>query len=233
LELADEDAFKDGSWRYEEDNIFICLENYECGASMTWAHFFPDEPDPELIRYVRDRDLWQKTLYKTEEINAYLQLQNKTIACWDRLHLDMQTTEGRQAIINVGTYLLQQRNQMIAKIVEDGTVPITICGIEGLACNAPYQFASDIGHILATKSGTFGCVWSQQADKDDPSVVQINFSLRSNGLDVSAIAKELGGGGHNNAAGFILKQPLIDGHINVWNNAEKDPKGYVRSISNG
>jgi nanoRNase/pAp phosphatase (c-di-AMP/oligoRNAs hydrolase) len=38
----------------------------------------------------------------------------------------------------------------------------------------------------------------------------IQFSLRSRGeLDVSAIAKKLGGGGHKNAAGFQL--PLIRG----------------------
>jgi oligoribonuclease NrnB/cAMP/cGMP phosphodiesterase (DHH superfamily) len=185
---------------------------------MVWDYFFSSDYTPELIKYVRDRDLWTKELYKTEEINAYLQLQEKSIARWDQLHEDMKTIEGRQAIINVGTYLLQQRKQMIDKLVEDGTVPIVICGIVGLACNAPYTFASDLGHILATRSGTFGCVWSQQADKDDPSVVMVNFSLRSDGLDVSAIAKEMGGGGHNNAAGFVLRQPLIDGHINVWNN---------------
>lgn len=69
--------------------------------------------------------------------------------------------------------------------------------VSGLAANAPAFLASDLGHELANKSGTFGLVWSMAGDG------QIHCSLRSNGdYDVSAIAKAFGGGGHRNAAGF-------------------------------
>ena len=68
-------------------------------------------------------------------------------------------------------------------------VPVLIQHIDDLA--------SDLGHELANKSGTFGLVWSMAGDG------QIHCSLRSNGdYDVSAIAKAFGGGGHRNAAGF-------------------------------
>ena len=71
------------------------------------------------------------------------------------------------------------------------------CFASGLAANAPAVLASDLGHELANKSGTFGLVWSMAGDG------QIHCSLRSNGdYDVSAIAKAFGGGGHRNAAGF-------------------------------
>ena len=61
----------------------------------------------------------------------------------------------------------------------------------------PYFLASDLGHELANKSGTFGLVWSMAGDG------QVHCSLRSNGsYDVSAIAAAFGGGGHRNAAGF-------------------------------
>jgi len=69
--------------------------------------------------------------------------------------------------------------------------------VSGLAANAPAFLASDLGHELANKSGTFGLVWSMAGDG------QVHCSLRSNGeYDVSAIAKAFGGGGHRNAAGF-------------------------------
>ena len=69
--------------------------------------------------------------------------------------------------------------------------------VSGLAANAPAFLASDLGHELANKSGTFGLVWSMAGDG------QVHCSLRSNGeYDVSAIAKVFGGGGHRNAAGF-------------------------------
>jgi len=70
--------------------------------------------------------------------------------------------------------------------------------VEGLAANCPPHLTSDVGHELATKSGTFGLCWTLSQ-----TGLVAKCSLRSNGeYDVSAIAKVFGGGGHRNAAGF-------------------------------
>ena len=72
------------------------------------------------------------------------------------------------------------------------------CEIAGLAANCPPHLTSDVGHELATKSGTFGLCWTLSQEG-----LVAKCSLRSNGdYDVSAIAKTFGGGGHRNAAGF-------------------------------
>jgi uncharacterized protein len=69
--------------------------------------------------------------------------------------------------------------------------------LSGLAVNTP-QHISEVGHELASASGTYGLVWYY-----DGKAKMANCSLRSNGdYDVSAIAKAFGGGGHKNAAGF-------------------------------
>lgn len=79
---------------------------------------------------------------------------------------------------------------------------------DGLACNAPAHLASDLGHELANKSGTFGLVWSVAGD------LAVHCSLRSNGdYDVSAIAKAFGGGGHRNAAGFSTNIDTLMGWL--------------------
>ena len=95
---------------------------------------------------------------------------------------------------NVQAALKQARATSIRVLLsEDGFAPV----LNGLAANAPAFLASDLGHELANKSGTFGLVWSMAGDG------QVHCSLRSNGeYDVSAIAKAFGGGGHRNAAGF-------------------------------
>lgn len=80
--------------------------------------------------------------------------------------------------------------------------------VSGLSTNAPAFLASDLGHELANKSGTFGLVWSMAGDG------QIHCSLRSNGdYDVSAIAKTFGGGGHRNAAGFSTNVETLLGWL--------------------
>jgi len=69
---------------------------------------------------------------------------------------------------------------------------------EGLAINATAEYASDVGNLLAIKSGTYGAVWNYLG------LGKYQISLRSIGdYDVSIIAKYYGGGGHKNAAGFI------------------------------
>ena len=78
--------------------------------------------------------------------------------------------------------------------------------VEGLAANCPPHLASDVGHQLATASGTYGLLW--YINKEGKCLC----SLRSNGdYDVSAIARAFGGGGHKNAAGFEVDiQTLLE-----------------------
>lgn len=69
---------------------------------------------------------------------------------------------------------------------------------KGLAVNTNVHM-SEVGHELANQSGSYGLVWYLGSDN------MAKVSLRSNGdYDVSAIAKQFGGGGHKNAAGFSL-----------------------------
>jgi nanoRNase/pAp phosphatase (c-di-AMP/oligoRNAs hydrolase) len=62
--------------------------------------------------------------------------------------------------------------------------------------NCNHYFASDVGHVLA-KDHPFSASYY---DTNDGRV----FSLRSaeGCIDVSVVAKHLGGGGHASAAGF-------------------------------
>jgi hypothetical protein len=75
---------------------------------------------------------------------------------------------------------------------------MTIAGHTVPACNVPYMWASDAGHIMAQGHPFAACFWIDGKE--------IAFSLRSapDGLDVSEIAKRFGGGGHKHAAAFKL-----------------------------
>ena len=79
--------------------------------------------------------------------------------------------------------------------------------LSGLACNATLHI-SELGHVLATQSGTYALIWYVSQDN------KVKCSLRSNGdYDVSAIAKAFGGGGHKNAAGFETDIDTLMGWI--------------------
>lgn len=188
----------DTKWRGVIANADIFLDNAECGASLCWKHFNPDSKLPRLIEYVRDYDLWQyKYGEDTKYINKVLSAASKTIETWDELAERCEQARTLADMLYDGKRL-QEKHDTLCNEVAEKAVPATIAGEKGLMVECPRELASDVGHILATKCGTFGALVSVNVAEN-----KVNYSLRSNGdYDVSAICKQFGGGGHKNAAGF-------------------------------
>ena len=203
-------------------SIHIVLDNAECGASLCWKHLINTDRTaemPELIKYVKDYDLWQFRLKHTKEINKYLKGKPKNIPTYSKLLTNFENETFVGYYVDLGGVLLEYESKLEDDLISQGVCPLVIEGISGLSCNAPAQFSSNIGHKLALESKTFGAVWSQLADG------KIAFSLRSNGdeCDVSKLAELMGGGGHKNAAGFSFMSPSYDVErgITLWS---KEPE---------
>jgi len=210
---------------------YVVLDDNFSGAYLAWEAFPPGTEVPMLIQHIDDRDRWQFKLDGTKEFHAALRSYepwsfeqwkelNQQLEMWDEFNV------GPHFIFKEGIAILRAHNQNVqaalkqAKkcevfkwapfanapgVVIDG---FTRYSLFGLAANAPSFLASDLGHELANKSGTFGLVWSMAGDG------QIHCSLRSNGdYDVSAIAKAFGGGGHRNAAGFSTDTDTLMGWL--------------------
>ena len=204
---------------------YVVLDDNFSGAYLAWEYFHPGTEVPMLIQHIDDYDRWQFKMRGTKEIaRAIRSYQPWSFDQWEGLLLDehygSMCTEGgailRAHNQNVQSALKQARLCVIIPAIIDSAASYKapwawgnsaefgdfrfagdFCFARGLAANAPAFLASDLGHELANKSGTFGLVWSMAGDG------QIHCSLRSNGdYDVSAIAKVFGGGGHRNAAGF-------------------------------
>ena len=184
---------------------YTLLDDNKSGAMLAWEYFHLGTEVPMLIQHIDDYDRWQFKLIGTKALHAaFASYKPWTfdqwkvwINDWDLMHRDDMVLEGLAVLRahnqNVQTALKQTVECKITIYTEQYGCTREI----GLACNAPSFLASDLGHELANKSGTFGLVWSMAGDG------QIHCSLRSNGeYDVSAIAKAFGGGGHRNAAGF-------------------------------
>ena len=194
---------------FESDDGTIVLNNSKSGAMLAWEYFHPDTEVPMLIQHIDDRDRWQFKLDGSKELHAALaSYQPWTFEQWREIFLcglfEKETWRVPEEIYMEGRAILRAHNQHVQAVLKQAKncfLDITTDGYRtypvGLAANAPAFLASDLGHELANKSGTFGLVWSMAGDG------QVHCSLRSNGdYDVSAIAKAFGGGGHRNAAGF-------------------------------
>jgi len=182
------------------DDAYILLDKKECGASLCWKFFFNEGPLPKLIQYVRDYDLWKFNYKETKDLNFYFRVKNKTMTSWRELATSLNFN--RAEIIYRGKAIRKYHDNLVQDYIEQAEACVfDIQGgpYSGLCTNASGHFASDVGTELALKSKTFGATWYQLKGGN------IQWSLRSNGdFDVSKIAKVFGGGGHKNAAGFIL-----------------------------
>ena len=190
----------------------VILDNNKSGAMLAWEYFHPGTEVPMLIKHIDDYDRWQFKLNGTKEINKALwSFTPWTFPLWQEIIDDDQYG----SMWSQGSAILRAHDQNVAKTVKEATMHCKLSTyttdsygaiFEGLAANCPPFLQSDVGHELATQSGTFGLLWC--IDKDN----QCKCSLRSNGdYDVSAIAKAFGGGGHRNAAGFTTDiQTLLE-----------------------
>lgn len=174
------------------ENLELHFDPAHSGCGLAWKYFHADEPLPQLLAHIEDRDLWRHQLSGTREI---------TLALYPRLPLAFAEVECQELsdLRAEGTLLLRHQERIVQGLLK-ASHPLTLLGISGLAVNAPTQFASEVGEVLARKSGTFGLVYHFHGGRD-----RWECSLRSQGdFDVAAIATRLGGGGHRNAAGFKL-----------------------------
>ena len=198
----------------------VALDNNKSGAMLAWEYFHPGTEVPMLIRHIDDRDRWQFKMSGSRELHAAMDsLKPWTFSRWDLLfHVDGIRLE---ALKDEGSAILRAHSQHVQAALKQAKTCVVrwgcwkeMCGAigfrEAVGCsaNAPAFLASDLGHELANKSGTFGLVWSMAGDG------QIHCELRSNGdYDVSAIAKCFGGGGHRNAAGFSVEMSTLLGWL--------------------
>ena len=170
------------------DTVF---ELEKSGAGIAWDWFFPDEPRPMLINHIEDRDLWKFKYPMTREIQAAVFSYEYDFKIWDSLFaMDLKILETEGAAIE------RKHFKDIKELMKVVTRKFLIGGYEVPIANLPYTLTSDAGHLLADGFPFAGCYW----DTPDGRV----FSLRSrdDGMDVSEIAKQYGGGGHVHASGF-------------------------------
>lgn len=166
------------------------------GARITWDYFFPNMPPPQLLLHVEDRDLWRFAIRKTREIQASVFAYPYEFKTWDYL-------------MSVNTDILAQEGEVIERkhfkdireLVKVVTRRMVIGGYNVPVANLPYTFTSDAGHLLAKGEAFAACYWDTPQGRV--------FSLRStdDGVDVSEVAEQYGGGGHAHSSGFRSSYP--------------------------
>ncbi|MEK7554462.1 MAG: DHHA1 domain-containing protein [Patescibacteria group bacterium] len=169
------------------------------GAVLAWHYFHPKKQVPLFLRYVEDVDLWKFSLPNTKVVSVLFELIPHEFKAWDRFVTNFEHPHIRKRLIEKGKAMREYEEALMRRILTRA-VRVTWHRKTCYAVNSSI-FASELGHELALMSSSrIGVVWHQFSQG-------LRVSLRSEGnVDVTRIARKYGGGGHRNAAGFLLKK---------------------------
>lgn len=174
--------------------IIAWFDMNKSGARMAWEFCHPGLEVPRLLLHVEDRDLWRFDLPYTKHVSAALRSYKHSFERWDAM------CEGEVSpLIRDGGAILRAHEKNVAQHCENAYMDV-VGGVIVPVVNVPYHYASDCADALlkAHPDAPFAAAWFRRKDG------KLQYSLRSRDdrQDVSEIAKNYGGGGHRNAAGF-------------------------------
>lgn len=192
------------------------------GAVIAWKHFAGEErPVPDILEYIQDRDLWKWELEQSREVSAALDALPRDFREWDRRFAGGERRRGPlvrlpaalrrlargeragespvRKIAAEGAAILRANRQQVNRITAN-TRFRSIGGYLVPVVNTPVLISEACERLLELHpDAPFAAAWYQTRERG------AKWSLRSrdgSDTDVSAVARQLGGGGHPHAAGF-------------------------------
>ena len=176
----------------------VTIDNDECGMSLAYKRFFPEYLHPRIVNYVKDRDLWQWKMPESRAVSAYISSFPFDFHVWEEIEYKLDYEF--HTVVREGNAILRYTDRIVDELCAMGSED-RLFGYDVPVVNSPV-LQSEIGNRLLDyyPDAPFSAVYHVLKNGNK------KFSLRSadDRLDVGRIAKELGGGGHRNAAGLVI-----------------------------
>lgn len=189
-----------GGWNHHRSvagNPVALFDMDRSGAQMAWDYFH-DGARPFLVDVVADRDLWRWEIDQSREINAVIGSHEMTWDTWHDLAARLQADADRARVAAEGEAILRAHDKLVRQVIDVSRRRMVIGGYDVPVAAAPYALASDVAGTMA-EGESFAATYV-----DGPKGRAFSLRSRGDGVDVSEIAAEFGGGGHRNAAGFLV-----------------------------
>lgn len=182
-------------------NVVAEFDMQQSGAMLAWRFCFPGEPVPLLIEHIADRDLWRFKLEHTRKLSLLLRSFDYDLDMWNIIAEGLEHETDRLRWLGEAVAIERFYDRRIADIADTATLR-KLGEHDGVpVAHAPYSFVSDVAHVLLERhpEAPFAAVIVDAYGGR-------TWSLRSEDsrVDVSAVARGYGGGGHRNAAGFRM-----------------------------
>lgn len=170
-----------------------------CGAALVWDYFFPEREYPEALRLIDDYDRWIFSLGERTELFRFgLETlpHDPGQELWDHLLFGGVEIGGQKPtdyVISRGDAAIAYRNGLCSNYVRNYGFESEFEGHRCFCMNLYTIGSKAFGGKLKEYPICIGFVFDGS---------RYTYGLYSEKVDVSAIAKAHGGGGHPGAAGF-------------------------------
>lgn len=168
----------------------------QSGAMLSWKFFFPEQPVPDLIRYVQDRDLWHWAFPESAPFLSALDLEPNEFPRWAEI---AAFTPAQSAEFGERGQAMNEKFLSLCRDIAQGAAPLTFNGQQGVMVNCPGAFTSEVGNMLSAECGSFALLWSVSKD----GTVKVGLRAVST-YNAIPLAEAMGGGGHPQACGFRM-----------------------------
>lgn len=170
----------------------------EAACVLTWRYFFSDQPVPQAITLIGDRDIWRWAEVNTGAFNEGL-YQYYTRPMNDELWVPLlnDDPEMLSRIIELGGTLREARLREIRRTTARYGFGAIFEGYRTFVVNL--RGSGDLGAQIRATGYQMGYCY---VDKVSEGQLMTFVTLYSDEVDVSKIAQKFGGGGHAGAAGF-------------------------------
>ena len=176
----------------------------KAGCELTCQYLYPDEPMPLAVHLLGRYDVWDHSDERVLPFQFGMRIQDKTNPDSDIWHellkTSHMTTEYVESIINAGKHIIKYRESQNAKYAKSCAFDTEIAGYRTIACNIGLSNSQIFDSVFDPSKHDIMCTFVYRKGKWNCTLYS-----KDNGPDVGEIARQFGGGGHENAAGFSLE----------------------------
>lgn len=187
-------------------NLRLIFDMTKAGCRLAWElatelRKVPTLKAPPLVAYTEDRDLWNWKLPHSHEINAWLGTMERSFDGMTeasrilRMSPDVPIAAGSAILVFRDICVKSAVNGL--RVVEDGKGRLVLFG------NVT-EFGSEVGNdaLIRHPEIEYVAMYRDAWEASDKGSRVFSLRARKGGVNVGAIAKANGGGGHPAAAGF-------------------------------
>lgn len=181
---------------YQHLNLAGIRRDGTAACELTWEYYYSDIKMPFIIRLLGDYDVWKFEYGNmTNQMQTGIRLYDHEVES-DNWKKWFQNSHRHMDVLGEGKIALKYRDNYYAGLIKSISYFADFEEYRAVCCNAP----SASSQLFDTVEGEYDIMIMYSHDG-----LEWHVSLRSKegkDIDVGAIAKKYGGGGHKYASGF-------------------------------